>query len=123
MSRADVPPCVECGACCAGEPGSLPGEPYVSLSTRDVKRLPGHPRRNLLVIGTHRRLPITCEDWTDYDLRTKRNKQGLTVCVGLSGEVGKRVSCSLYAVRPTVCRSFEPGSKECHEARKCEGLE
>jgi len=122
MLTADLD-CTRCGACCAAERGAMPGEPYVALEPRDLERLPPHPRRNLLVIKTSRFIPVLKEETWAYDLRTKRNKQGLVTCVALKGEVGKSVSCSLYDVRPSVCRGFEPGSKACHEARKCEGLE
>jgi len=56
-------------------------------------------------------------------LGTKRNGQGVRVCTALTGKLGKQVACSIYPERPHLCRQFEAGSPECHEARRTLGIE
>lgn len=48
---------------------------------------------------------------------------GCGQCVALRGQVGKKVSCSIYARRPKVCREFEVGGYDCREARARAGIE
>lgn len=49
-------------------------------------------------------------------------------CIALLGEVGKNVSCSIYAQRPSPCRAFAPdaggghGDIACGNARRQHGL-
>jgi uncharacterized protein len=43
-------------------------------------------------------------------------------CSALTGSVGKETSCSIYAVRPHVCRACVPGDGECMIARRAFGL-
>ena len=43
-------------------------------------------------------------------------------CMALSGEVGVKTACTLYAVRPEVCRACEPGDASCTLARARFGL-
>ena len=43
-------------------------------------------------------------------------------CSALLGEVGVAVSCSIYAVRPIVCRTCVMGDDECRTARAAHGL-
>jgi hypothetical protein len=43
-------------------------------------------------------------------------------CAALLGEVGRETGCGIYAVRPDVCRTCEPGDPECVEARLRHGL-
>ncbi len=44
-------------------------------------------------------------------------------CVALKGGIGKSVSCSIYAHRPSPCRRVEAGSALCHMYREAHGLE
>lgn len=39
-------------------------------------------------------------------------------CTALDGEVGVATACTLYAVRPQVCRSCQPGDDACTIARR-----
>lgn len=39
-------------------------------------------------------------------------------CTALSGTPGQRVACTVYAVRPIVCRTCMPGDVECLMARE-----
>jgi uncharacterized protein len=43
-------------------------------------------------------------------------------CLALAGEIGKHVACTIYAVRPEVCRACMPGDPECLIAREHHGL-
>jgi uncharacterized protein len=43
-------------------------------------------------------------------------------CTALSGEIGKSTTCTIYAVRPDVCRACMPGDPECVTARARHGL-
>jgi Fe-S-cluster containining protein len=43
-------------------------------------------------------------------------------CSALAGEVGIATSCSVYAVRPDVCRDCLPGDDACRIARQHFGL-
>ncbi len=38
-------------------------------------------------------------------------------CAALTGTIGAHASCSIYAVRPHVCRDCQPGDPECNIAR------
>jgi uncharacterized protein len=44
-------------------------------------------------------------------------------CAALKGKIGEVTSCSIYAVRPEVCRACMPGDAECAMARRKFGLE
>jgi Fe-S-cluster containining protein len=44
------------------------------------------------------------------------------VCGFLRGTPGRRVSCGIYATRPTVCQRYRPGGQSCLDARKELGL-
>jgi Fe-S-cluster containining protein len=39
-------------------------------------------------------------------------------CSALVGEVGKQVSCAVYADRPSPCREFSPGGAGCRQVRR-----
>jgi len=43
-------------------------------------------------------------------------------CSALDGDVGVQTSCTIYNVRPEVCRSCLPGDAECNVARTAFGL-
>lgn len=43
-------------------------------------------------------------------------------CSALEGAVGVATGCAVYAVRPEVCRTCEPGDDECLTARRRHGL-
>ena len=43
-------------------------------------------------------------------------------CVALVGEVGRTVSCSIYAARPSPCREFDTSHAACARARQRCGL-
>jgi Fe-S-cluster containining protein len=39
-------------------------------------------------------------------------------CAALSGKIGNAVTCTIYTVRPQVCRVCLPGDAECNMARR-----
>jgi uncharacterized protein len=43
-------------------------------------------------------------------------------CSALQGKIGVATSCGIYAVRPDVCRTCQPGDAECAMARRKFGL-
>ncbi|KRB49973.1 Fe-S oxidoreductase [Rhizobium sp. Root708] len=43
-------------------------------------------------------------------------------CVALHGRVGVNTSCSIYEIRPDVCRACMPGDGACLEARAAYGF-
>ncbi|UCI22510.1 YkgJ family cysteine cluster protein [Mesorhizobium sp. B2-1-8] len=43
-------------------------------------------------------------------------------CSALSGEVGKSTACTIYELRPDVCRACMPGDDECLMARRALGF-
>jgi Fe-S-cluster containining protein len=43
-------------------------------------------------------------------------------CAALQGEVGVATACTIYAIRPEVCRTCLPGDAECAMARRKFGL-
>ncbi len=43
-------------------------------------------------------------------------------CLALTGTIGEHVACTIYTVRPIVCRDCQPGDPECHTARERWGL-
>ena len=43
-------------------------------------------------------------------------------CSALSGKIGEATACTIYAVRPEVCRTCMPGDPECDMARRRHGL-
>ena len=38
-------------------------------------------------------------------------------CSALAGDIGKSVGCTIYGLRPDVCRACQPGDPECNIAR------
>lgn len=97
--------CQDCGACCAAF--------VVDVFADDYDRMP-YPRRNLLVV----------QDASGYyEMRmTKRLPSGGGRCAALAGKPGERCSCTIYDVRPTVCRDYEPELTNCNRARARIGL-
>jgi uncharacterized protein len=107
-----IPPdCLTCGACCASP---FVGEGYIQLNREEEQRL---GRMGLPVL-------VVVPDPADriVMLGTKYNGQRIRVCVALSGNVGKQVACTIYGDRPVLCRQFEAGSPECHQARRAMGI-
>lgn len=44
-------------------------------------------------------------------------------CLALAGVVGEGASCTIYELRPMVCRECQPGDPECDLARRTHGMD
>jgi hypothetical protein len=90
-------PCQGCGACCAYS------QNWPRFSTEDDAAL------DLIPTGlvNDRGSGMRCEG---------------DRCAALRGNVGDATSCSIYAVRPEVCRTCMPGDAECTMARRKFGM-
>lgn len=84
------PRCLVCGACCTVPSPNPRDWPRWWLDEPPTQDLPDGTR--VTVVGTR--------------------------CEALVGEVGRRVACGVYAIRPACCRRFEVGSEDCQAARK-----
>jgi hypothetical protein len=89
--------CRACGACCALS------RDWPRFSTEDDAALALIPR-------------IYVDD-ADAGMRCVGHR-----CAALTGEVGVSTSCTVYSVRPDVCRACEPGDGACLMARERFGL-
>jgi Fe-S-cluster containining protein len=93
MSASDEALCQACGACCAYSADW----PRFGLETEaEIEAIP--------------------RDYVD-DARGTMRCDG-DRCAALTGEVGVATACRVYAVRPQVCRSCEPGDDSCALARR-----
>jgi uncharacterized protein len=63
------------------------------------------------------RIPPALVDEGQGRMRCNGNR-----CTALTGEVGVATACSIYAVRPEVCRTCLPGDDACQMARRRFGL-
>jgi Fe-S-cluster containining protein len=102
---------MRCGACCANtdENRAEGFRDYVQVFPRDALARRGD------LLGV-------------YAVRNKRGEIHLRLdtedrCVALEGVLGDRVRCSLYALRPEVCKRVEAGSEECLRARRERGID
>jgi Fe-S-cluster containining protein len=89
--------CQACGACCAYSAEW----PRFSLESEAALAL----------------IPAGCVDDAAGRMRSEGDR-----CTALAGEVGRATACTVYAVRPLVCRDCEPGDPECLLARARYGL-
>lgn len=110
--RAVIFDCQSCGACCCNTDENR-GEKtadYVLVGARSP--LTRHPSllRELTVLNRQ----------GERHMRLKGAEQR---CAALSGELGVRVSCTIYVLRPAGCRRVEPGSKECRRDRRERGID
>lgn len=90
-------PCQSCGACCAYSAN------WPRFSTEDDEALALIPEQfiNAKLSG------MRCEGER---------------CSALSGQIGIKTACAVYAVRPEVCRTCMPGDPECTMARRRFGM-
>jgi Fe-S-cluster containining protein len=97
MSAANEALCQACGACCAYSADW----PRFALETEaEIEAIP--------------------RDYVD-DARGTMRCHG-DRCMALKGDIGIATACTLYAVRPEVCRSCQPGDDSCNLARRRYGL-
>lgn len=102
--------CVTCGACCCNtdENRAEGFVDYVEVFASDALRR----RRDLLA-----RLAVR-NDHGQVHLKLGADGR----CVALSGELGRSVHCTIYDLRPAVCRRVQAGSEECLRARRERGV-
>jgi Fe-S-cluster containining protein len=81
-----------CGACCAYSADW----PRFSLESDEALAL----------------IPVALVDDSQGKMRCAGDR-----CAALTGKVGVATACSIYAVRPDVCRACQPGDPECNIAR------
>jgi Fe-S-cluster containining protein len=93
---AGVPECVECGCCC-------------------FSRMPDYVR----VFGVdHARMDEHARSFTEFDGHRSWMRMAEGRCAALAIDpVALTYRCSIYAVRPDVCRSLERGSGACRADR------
>jgi len=102
--------CTTCGACCASPRDTARLYRLGPVDRARDTHLPRYIQRMRVVDtrkGTH--------------LETVQDEHGER-CYALGGVVGKRVSCSIYAVRPTACQVFEVGGEVCLRKRAEVGI-
>ena len=100
MSAASIiadSPCQACGACCAYSAN------WPRFSTEDDAALD--------------RIPPDLVNARGSGMRCDGDR-----CTALKGKVGESCSCTIYEVRPEVCRTCMPGDAECAMARRKWGL-
>lgn len=90
-------PCQSCGACCAY---SRDWPRFTTESDEEIELIP--------------------KAFVDQGLSRMRSVGER--CSALAGQVGLATSCTLYNVRPHVCRACEPGDDACLTARAYYGL-
>ena len=97
-SAADAEsPCQACGACCAYSENW----PRFSTEADDVLDL----------------IPKALVNARGSGMRCENDR-----CTALAGKIGEATSCTIYAIRPEVCRTCMPGDAECAMARRKHGL-
>jgi len=97
MSALNEALCQACGACCA----------YSAE----------WPRFGLETEAEIEAIPRDCVDDARGTMRCTGDR-----CAALAGVVGVATACTLYPVRPQVCRSCQPGDDSCVIARRRFGL-
>ena len=101
--------CQTCGLCCCHPLTKADG--------------PVADDRLLSYSGTHE---VTYRWWHGYEETFTETGYWMRMrdghCIALEGELGKSVSCSIYADRPSACRQFEAGSESCLHLREKAGL-
>lgn len=93
-----VSPCTSCGACCSYD-AAWPR--FWTDSDDAIALIPPN---------------LVNEDATAMACEGDR-------CQALVGIVGEATRCSIYAVRPEVCRACIPGDEACSMAREAWGLD
>lgn len=95
--------CTACGACCAFY--------RVDFHRLDLDTAPGG------AVPAGLTLPLTANL-----VRLRGTDDMPPRCAALEGEIGSRVRCGMYAVRPGPCQELEAASDACNRARRRHGL-
>ncbi len=98
--------CQRCGACCYGD------EMWIHLLVDDDERLGPTNAEKLTTLTRHGR---------GFVARSMRMVDGH--CIAYSTNLGDgRCGCTIYSLRPDICRDFEAGSPGCRAARARRGI-
>jgi Fe-S-cluster containining protein len=136
MSKSTKRDCLKCGLCCVSPTNS---DRFCPVTAKDMRRLPekwtaknvyGPEPFNMLLdaLGMGGRK----HNEPDMCIRTRRFRcqigpfQNSTIrkCAALDGTPGYSVQCSLYKIRPGICRTaVKKGDRVCKFLRKEMGLE
>jgi uncharacterized protein len=96
-ATGDCGPCRTCGACCA----HAHAWPRFTLESEDeIERIPA---------------ALIAADGSGMRCEGER-------CMALAGTIGTGTTCTIYAMRPIVCRDCLPGDDACTMARTARGL-
>lgn len=103
MPDNDYNPCLNCGACCSNfrvsfYHGELEGSINGFVPLHYTEKLNPH---FAVMIGTNSKKPH---------------------CVALEGNVGEKISCKIYANRPTPCREWQVWDENGIPNPKCQEL-
>ncbi|NEW94003.1 YkgJ family cysteine cluster protein [Rhodopseudomonas sp. BR0M22] len=93
LAPIDANPCQSCGACCGYS------ENWPRFTIEDDSALDAIPA----ALVNARQSGMRCE---------------ADRCAALSGTIGQATACTIYALRPEVCRDCQPGDPECAMARR-----
>ena len=121
MKRPKVSPpdCRTCGLCCIPP---FEQEAFADVGPEDIERMGARRARRLVRLadfGFGGAIKTTCDEVRRGPLAGAI----VTRCAALRGTPGVRVSCTIYAVRPDVCRNaIKPGDKTCRSLRRERGL-
>jgi Fe-S-cluster containining protein len=100
LDATPVSTCQQCGACCA----------FFRVSFYWAE-------------ATQRGLPESCiEPVTAHLAGMAGTDRPVPRCCALQGEIGRQVTCLVYAARPSPCRELQPGDDKCNRARARHGL-
>jgi Fe-S-cluster containining protein len=97
MSEDNPNPCQTCGACCAYSANW----PRFTIEEDDALDL----------------IPPALVNDRLSGMRCDGDR-----CAALHGKIGVSTACTIYAIRPEVCRTCMPGDAECAMARRKHGL-
>jgi Fe-S-cluster containining protein len=118
--------CRSCGICCVSLTGS---EVYCDVTVEDMKRLSKRFVKNNVhqtslfdrvahaIDGNHVPDGAIKTVWVKQKTGPLKGTE-VCACAALRGSVMRRVSCSIYEVRPRTCRTaVVPGDKACRQVR------
>jgi Fe-S-cluster containining protein len=103
--------CRACGACCAN-PDENRAEgviDWVEVGAREPLRADARLAARLLVENAA------------GECHLRLDPAGR--CLALRGRIGRRVTCTIYALRPEGCRRVEPGDARCRQYRRERGID
>ena len=84
--------CQSCGACCAFD------ETWPRFSLESEAEIAAIPEALISTSGS--------------GMRCDANR-----CAALKGDIGRHATCTIYVMRPLVCRECQPGDDACNMAR------